>query len=64
MIKKKENKEKWKRVMAWSNDEESCSENEAESKEVANLCLTANKDEDEVSNSNSSQILLMITRCI
>ena len=43
-------------AMTWRDDEESGSENETEPKEVANLCLMAHEDEDEVSNSNSSQI--------
>ena len=45
---------KFKRFMTWSDDEESGSEDEAEPKEVANLCIMAHKDEDEVSNPNSS----------
>ena len=59
LLKKKEKKEKWKRVMAaltWSYDEESGSKNKVEPKEVANLCLMAHEDEDEVSNSNISPI--------
>ena len=43
-------------AMTWSDDKEFGSEDEAESKEVANLCLMAYGDEYEVSNSNSSQI--------
>ena len=43
-------------AMTWSDDEEFSSENEAKPKKVANLCLMENEDEDEVSNSNSSQI--------
>ena len=43
-------------AMTWSDDEESSSEDEVETKEVINLCLMAHKDEDEVCNSNSSQI--------
>ena len=42
LLKKKEKKEKWKRpmvAMTWSDNEESDSEDEAEPKEVANLCL-------------------------
>ena len=42
--------------MTWSDDEESGSKDENEPKEVANLCLMAHEDKDEVSNSNSSQI--------
>ena len=40
-------------AVTWSDGEESGSENKVE---VANLCLMAHEDEDEVSNSNSSQI--------
>ena len=43
-------------AMTWSGDEESGLKNEAEPKEVVNLCLMAHEDEDEVSNSISSQI--------
>ena len=43
-------------AMTWSNDEKFSSKDEAKSKEVANLCLMAHEDGDEVSNSNSSQI--------
>ena len=43
-------------VMTWSDDEESESEDDAETKEVANLCLMAHEDKDKVFNSNSSQI--------
>ena len=43
-------------AMTWSDDEEFGSENEAEPKEVANLCLMAHEDKDEVSYSNSFQI--------
>ena len=42
--------------MTWSDDEESGSEDEADPKEVTNFYLMAHEDEDEVSNSNSSQI--------
>ena len=56
LLKKKEKKEKWKRpmvAMTWSDNEESGSKNDAKHKKVANLCLMAHEDEDEVSNSNS-----------
>ena len=43
-------------AMTWSNDEKFSSKDEAKPKEVANLCLMAHEDGDEVSNSNSSQI--------
>ena len=43
-------------AMTWSDDKEFGSKDEVEPKEVANLCLMAHEDEDEVSNSNSSQI--------
>ena len=43
-------------IMTWSDNEESGSEDEAEPKEMTNLCLMAHEDGDEVSNSNSSQI--------
>ena len=58
LFKKKEKKEKQKRAMvamSWSDDEESGSKDEAEPKEVANLCLMAHEDENEVSIPNSSQ---------
>ena len=42
--------------MTWSNDDESSSEDEAQPKEIANLCLMDHENEDEVTNSNSSQI--------
>ena len=45
-------------AMTWSDDEESGSEDEDKPKEVANLCLISQDDEDEVSTSNSSQITL------
>ena len=41
--------------MTWSDDEESGSKEEAKRKEVANLCLIAHEEENEVSTSNSSQ---------
>ena len=44
-------------AITWSDDEEFSSEDEAEPKKVANLCLMTHKDEDEVSNSNLSQII-------
>ena len=42
-------------AMTWSDDEKSGSEEKAKSKEVANLCLMAHEEENEVSASNSSQ---------
>ena len=42
-------------AMTWNDDEESGSEDEDKPKEVANLCLISQDDEDEVSTSNSSQ---------
>ena len=42
--------------ITWSDDEESNSEDEDKPKEVANICLMAQKHEDEVCTSNSSQI--------
>ena len=44
-------------AMTWSDDEESGSEDKAYLKEVANLCLMAHEDKDEISNSSSSQII-------
>ena len=45
-------------AMTWSDNEESGSEEEAEPKEVANLCLMAHEEDNEVSTSNSSQFTL------
>ena len=42
-------------AITWSDDKESGSEEEAEHKEVENLCLIVHEKENEVSTSNSSQ---------
>ena len=58
MLKKREKKDNWKRAMTtmtWSDDEELGSKEEAEPKEVTNLCLMTHEEENEVSTSNSSQ---------
>ena len=44
-------------AMTWSDNEESSSEGKVKPKEVANLCVMAHEDKNEVSTSNSSQVI-------
>ena len=62
LIKKRGKKDKCKRAMTamtWSDDEESGSEEEVKSIEVANLCLMTHEEKNEVSTSMNYKILLM-----